>query len=60
MAKSLAQIQRESDERRGLVVKAFKIPRELADTIASLAKELNIPQNQLIAEAVEALIKARG
>lgn len=60
MAKPLAQIQRESDERRGMVVKGFKISRELAETIAELAKERGIPQNQLIEEAIEAYIKQLG
>ena len=52
MTKTLTEIQRESDARRGMVTKAFKMPKELADTIANLAKERGIPQNQVIAEAV--------
>lgn len=57
MAKPIAQIQRESDERRGMVVKGFKMSRELAETIAELAKEQGIPQNKLVEEAIEAYIK---
>lgn len=60
MAKPLAQIQRESDERRGMVVKSFKMNRELAETIAELAKERGIPQNKLVEEAIEAYIKQLG
>lgn len=60
MAKPIAQIQRESDERRGMVVKGFKMSRELAETIAELAKERGIPQNKLVEEAIEAYIKQLG
>lgn len=51
--KSISQIQRESDERRGMVSKSFKMSKELAETIANLAKERGIPQNKLIEEAIE-------
>ncbi len=56
--KAISQTQRESDERRGMVVKGFKMSKELAETIANLAKERGIPQNKLIEEAIEAYKKA--
>lgn len=54
MPKSRSQIQAESDARRGIKIKAFKLSLEDIQLIENTAKELNIPQNQLIMDAVRA------
>lgn len=52
--KSLAQIQKESNERRGVKNKAFTLKLEDIEFIKSLSDRLGIPQNQLIMDAVRA------
>lgn len=53
MARSQTERQRDSDARRGVVAKSYKLPQALVDTIAQIAAERGIPQNQVIQEAVE-------
>lgn len=50
----MTQIVKESDARRGVKVKGFKLSLEDIQLIENTAKELNIPQNQLIMDAVRA------
>lgn len=59
MAKSLTEIQKDSDEKRGVKTKAFKLPLEVIASIEAAASELGVPQNQLIEEAVALYIKMR-
>lgn len=52
--KSQTQIQKESNARRGVKNKAFTLKLDDIELIKSLSKRLNIPQNQLIMDAVRA------
>ena len=52
--KTQTQIQKESNERRGVKNKAFTLKLDDIELIKSLSKRLNIPQNQLIMDAVRA------
>lgn len=51
--KTRAEIQKESNERRGIVNKAFKLHQDTVTLIKELAQVHQIPQNQLITEAVK-------
>lgn len=53
MAKTATQIQKESDERRGLRSKGYKLPIETIDKIAELSKRAGMPQAQVIGEAIK-------
>lgn len=55
MVKTRSEIQSESDAKRGVVAKTYKLPKELVDQIASLAAQLEMTQAQLIQEAVNSL-----
>lgn len=50
---TLQEIQKRSDEKRGVKIKAFKLPVAVIADIEQLSQELGIPQNQLIIQAVE-------
>lgn len=52
--KTTAQIQKESNERRGVKNKAFTLKLEDIEFIVNRAAELGIPQNELIVRAVRA------
>ncbi len=54
--KSRNQIQYDSDEKRGVKIKAFKLHIDDIAMIETAAKTLNIPQNRLIVEAVKAYL----
>lgn len=54
MTLSRTEINARSDEKRGVKLKAFKLSLELIAEIEQLAEKHNIPQNKLIAEAIEA------
>lgn len=56
--KCLTQIQKDSNERRGVKNKAFTLKLDDIELIKSLAERLNIPQNQLIMDAVRAYEKS--
>lgn len=56
---TLQEIQKRSDEKRGVKIKAFKLPVAFIAEIEQLSQELGIPQNQLIMQAVE-LFKAQA
>lgn len=53
MAKSLAQIQKDSDDKRELKVKGFKLKLETIALIEQLAKQHGMAQNELITLAVQ-------
>lgn len=53
MALSINEIKARSDEKRGVKVKGFKLPITFIAEIEQLSRELGIPQNQLIIQAVE-------
>lgn len=53
MALSRTEIVNRSDAKRGIKLKAFKLPLEVIAEIEALSQKLNIPQNQLIIQAVQ-------
>jgi predicted DNA-binding ribbon-helix-helix protein len=53
MAQSQTDIQKRSDEKRGVKVKSFKLSILTIQLIEQMAKEHGIAQNALITEAVE-------
>ncbi|ACL32234.1 ribbon-helix-helix protein, CopG family [Glaesserella parasuis] len=53
MAMSRTEIVKRSEEKHGIKLKAFKLPLVVIAEIEQLSTELNIPQNQLIIQAVE-------
>ncbi|OAV28953.1 hypothetical protein [Moraxella catarrhalis] len=55
--KTQTQIQKESNARRGVKNKAFTLKLDDIELIKSLSKRLDIPQNQLIMDAVRAYQK---
>lgn len=55
--KTRNQIQKESNERLGIKTKGFKLHIDDIAMIDNAAKALNIPQNQLIVDAVRAYVK---
>ncbi|MCT8560400.1 hypothetical protein Q7526_00320 [Glaesserella parasuis] len=55
MKLSINEIKARSDEKRGVKAKSYKLGVETIALIEQLARERNIPQNQLIKLAVEQL-----
>ncbi|MBS9781330.1 MAG: ribbon-helix-helix protein, CopG family [Gammaproteobacteria bacterium] len=55
MAKSKAQIQKESDARRGVKDKKFQLPLTTIDKIKQLSDERGISQSQLIVQLIDEL-----
>lgn len=53
MAMSINEIKARSDERRGVKVKGFKLPITFITELEQLSRDLGIPQNQLLMQAVE-------
>lgn len=53
MAQSIADIQKRSDEKRGVKSKGFKLPLETIDLIAKLSDDTGKPQSAIITEAVK-------
>lgn len=51
--KSRNQIQKESDDRRGVKTIGFKVPIEFADELDALAKDTGLTKNVIIMQAVE-------
>ena len=55
MAQSIADIQRKSDEKRGVRSKGYKLPVETIDLIAEIAAKTGRAQSAIITEAVKML-----
>ncbi len=55
MAKSRAEIQKESDKRRGVKLKTFQLPLTTIDKIKQLSDERGISQSQLIVQLIDEL-----
>lgn len=55
MALSRTEIQKRSDEKRGIVQKNFKLPAETVELIKTEAEKRGIPQAALITLAVKSL-----
>ncbi|OCG77933.1 MULTISPECIES: ribbon-helix-helix protein, CopG family [unclassified Gilliamella] len=53
MAKSITEIQAKSDQKRGVKVKGFKLHVDDIALIEQASKSLDIPQAQLIVDAVK-------
>lgn len=51
--KSKAQIQKDSDEKRGVKPIGFKVPIEFAERLDELAKKTGLTKNIIIMQAVE-------
>lgn len=51
--KSRTQIQADSDAKRGVKLKAFKLHEDDIAMIEQAAKDLNLAQNRLIVDAVK-------
>lgn len=60
MAMSRNEIQAKSEAKRGIKQKSFKLPLEMIAEIEELSQKLNIPQNQLIIQAVELFKQSKG
>ncbi len=52
MAKSTAEIQKRSDDKRGVKTKSFKIKKEIFDLIEKISLERGLAQNAMITEAI--------
>ncbi|OOF50705.1 ribbon-helix-helix protein, CopG family [Rodentibacter trehalosifermentans] len=57
---TLTEIQKRSEEKRGIKLKGFKLPITVIAEIEQLSHQLNIPQNQLIIQAVELFKSQKG
>lgn len=51
--KTRAQIQKDSDARRGVKQIGFKVPKEFAQLLDELAKQTGLTKNIIIMQAVE-------
>lgn len=51
---TLTEIQKRSDEKRGVKTKAFKLPLSVIAEIEQLSQANQLSQNQLIIQAIEA------
>lgn len=54
--KTATQIQKDSDDKRGVKLKSFKLHIDDIVMIENTAKTLNMPQNRLVVEAVKAYL----
>ncbi|MBS9780958.1 MAG: CopG family transcriptional regulator [Gammaproteobacteria bacterium] len=53
MAKSRTEIQKKSDDKRGVTTKTYRLPKSVVEQIAELSKEQGISQGELIKRAIE-------
>ncbi|KAA6207932.1 hypothetical protein [Avibacterium paragallinarum] len=53
MAKTMAEIVAKSDAKRGVRAKTYKLPEETIALIEQLSREQDVPQYQIIQQAVE-------
>lgn len=60
MAKTLTQIQKESDERRGMKQKSFKLQKEFITRFEETAKKQGLANNALLIAAFEAYCEKHG
>lgn len=58
--KTRTQIQADSDAKRGVKLKAFKLRESDIAFIVESAKNLQLNQNELIIKAVRAYVEANG
>lgn len=52
MAKTNTEIQQQSDDKRGVKAKSYKLKVSTIDLIDQLSEQLNIPKNELIDLAI--------
>lgn len=60
MAKTLTEIQRDSDKKRGVVSKSYKLSLEFVKEIEQIAQEKGISQKELLVQALAAYKKQEG
>lgn len=60
MSMSTNEIKARSDEKRGVKPKTYKLPISVIAEIEQLSQQYNIPQNQLIIQAVELWKQSRS
>ncbi|OOS01289.1 ribbon-helix-helix protein, CopG family [Canicola haemoglobinophilus] len=58
MATTNAERVAKSDAKRGIKLKAFKLPLEVIQEIEQISQQMGIPQNQLIIQALECFKQA--
>ncbi|MEE6042070.1 ribbon-helix-helix protein, CopG family [Avibacterium paragallinarum] len=58
MAKTMTEIVAKSDAKRGVRAKTYKLPEETIALIEQLSREQNVPQYQIIVQAVALLNNA--
>lgn len=58
MAQSTNEIQRRSDEKRGVRSKGYKLPVQTIELIEQLSKNTGRPQSAIITEAVKMLAES--
>ncbi|ARU64460.1 ribbon-helix-helix protein, CopG family [Histophilus somni] len=58
MATTNAERVAKSDAKRGIKLKAFKLPLEVIEEIEQISQQMGIPQNQLIIQALECFKQA--
>ncbi len=59
MAKSRTEIQKKSDDKRGVTTKTYRLPKSLVLQIAELSKAHGISQGELIKRAIEQYADSR-
>ncbi|MEE6030492.1 ribbon-helix-helix protein, CopG family [Avibacterium paragallinarum] len=60
MAKTMAEIVAKSDAKRGVRAKTYKLPEETIALIEQLSREQDVPQYQIIQQAVELFKQAHS
>ncbi len=53
MAKSRTEIQKKSDDKRGVTTKTYRLPKSVVLQIAELSKAHGMSQGELIKRAIE-------
>lgn len=51
--KTRTQIQTDSDAKRGIMTKSYKLHRDDVELIKKIAEQLNMAQNELIVKAIK-------
>ncbi|WAU72969.1 MULTISPECIES: hypothetical protein [unclassified Acinetobacter] len=59
MAKTPTQLQKESDTKRGLKPKGYKLKETLIDDISKYSKEFDMSQGDLIEAAIKLYVEHR-
>lgn len=57
--KTRSQIQADSDAKRGIITKSYKLHRDDVELIKQTAEQLDMAQNELIVKAVRAYLESQ-